>query len=194
MLEHIGDCIHDFSLKALPWAASTDVHKDMIDDMVSKWLDTIEWPYVAENSLVLRFFSSEAQTPAADGWPEITEYFAESSENSSRVERGPAPWDPDLPQLDFSSTSVPAPSETQRSPPEIMGTRTNDDSGIIDTGRTGREVHTSAESISQSQGSKAKAETATEKKEKLPIKFKDAVGRRFTFPFHICQTWQVCFP
>ncbi|KAF2004844.1 hypothetical protein P154DRAFT_425835, partial [Amniculicola lignicola CBS 123094] len=29
-----------------------------------------------------------------------------------------------------------------------------------------------------------------ESSEKLPIKFKDAVGRRFTFPWHLCQTWQ----
>lgn len=25
-----------------------------------------------------------------------------------------------------------------------------------------------------------------------PIKFKDAVGRKFSFPFHLCNTWQVC--
>lgn len=25
-----------------------------------------------------------------------------------------------------------------------------------------------------------------------PIKFKDAVGRKFSFPFHLCQTWDVC--
>jgi hypothetical protein len=26
---------------------------------------------------------------------------------------------------------------------------------------------------------------------KKPIKFKDAVGRKFSFPFHLCSTWQV---
>ena len=25
---------------------------------------------------------------------------------------------------------------------------------------------------------------------KLPIKFKDAVGRKFSFPFHLCKTWK----
>ena len=25
-----------------------------------------------------------------------------------------------------------------------------------------------------------------------PIKFKDAVGRKFSFPFHLCSTWMVC--
>ncbi|KAH6842266.1 hypothetical protein B0I37DRAFT_356367 [Chaetomium sp. MPI-CAGE-AT-0009] len=28
------------------------------------------------------------------------------------------------------------------------------------------------------------------KKEKAPIRFKDAVGRKFSFPFHLVQTWQ----
>ncbi|KAF9881307.1 kinetoplast-associated protein kap [Colletotrichum karsti] len=37
---------------------------------------------------------------------------------------------------------------------------------------------------------KAKYEAETKKvKDKLPIKFKDAVGRKFSFPFHICATW-----
>lgn len=30
------------------------------------------------------------------------------------------------------------------------------------------------------------------KKKKL-LKFKDAVGRKFNFPFHLCATWQVSF-
>ncbi|RYP47236.1 hypothetical protein DL768_006679 [Monosporascus sp. mg162] len=40
---------------------------------------------------------------------------------------------------------------------------------------------------------KLKAEEAQKKsmgKDKAPIRFKDAVGRKFSFPFHICQTWQ----
>lgn len=28
---------------------------------------------------------------------------------------------------------------------------------------------------------------------KPPIKFKDAVGRRFRFPWEICSTWRVCY-
>jgi hypothetical protein len=28
-------------------------------------------------------------------------------------------------------------------------------------------------------------------KDKLPIRFKDAVGRKFNFPFHACNTWPV---
>ena len=35
----------------------------------------------------------------------------------------------------------------------------------------------------------ARAHTEIEKKK--PIKFKDAVGRKFSFPFHLCNTWHV---
>lgn len=31
------------------------------------------------------------------------------------------------------------------------------------------------------------------KKEGDPIKFKDAVGRKFSFPFHLTKTWTVSF-
>lgn len=39
-----------------------------------------------------------------------------------------------------------------------------------------------------------KANEATEKggAEPAPIQFKDAVGRKFSFPFHLCNTWPVC--
>lgn len=35
----------------------------------------------------------------------------------------------------------------------------------------------------------AKALVAPPDEKKKPIKFKDAVGRKFSFPFHLCQTW-----
>lgn len=31
------------------------------------------------------------------------------------------------------------------------------------------------------------------KEKQKPIKFKDAVGRKFSFPFHLCSTWSVCY-
>ncbi|KAG9258295.1 putative kinetoplast-associated protein KAP [Emericellopsis atlantica] len=31
--------------------------------------------------------------------------------------------------------------------------------------------------------------SAKQKADKAPIRFKDAVGRKFSFPFHLCQTW-----
>ncbi|KAI1302539.1 hypothetical protein F5Y03DRAFT_396521 [Xylaria venustula] len=36
----------------------------------------------------------------------------------------------------------------------------------------------------------AKTAAAKAKEIKAPIRFKDAVGRKFSFPFHICKTWQ----
>lgn len=41
---------------------------------------------------------------------------------------------------------------------------------------------------------KRRSKEAAEKieTEPAPIKFKDAVGRKFSFPFHLCSTWQVC--
>jgi hypothetical protein len=36
----------------------------------------------------------------------------------------------------------------------------------------------------------AKQHPPSEEKKK-PIKFKDAVGRKFSFPFHLCCTWAV---
>lgn len=38
-----------------------------------------------------------------------------------------------------------------------------------------------------------KVEEELKKKEKLPIKFKDAIGRKFSFPFHLAQAWTVSF-
>jgi hypothetical protein len=37
----------------------------------------------------------------------------------------------------------------------------------------------------------AAAAAAPPPEKKKPIKFKDAVGRKFSFPFHLCCTWQV---
>ncbi|KAH7198805.1 uncharacterized protein B0J16DRAFT_360480 [Fusarium flagelliforme] len=37
---------------------------------------------------------------------------------------------------------------------------------------------------------KAQLQDFKKKAEKAPIRFKDAVGRKFSFPFHLCATWQ----
>lgn len=39
-----------------------------------------------------------------------------------------------------------------------------------------------------------KAAMEAKMKEKLPIKFKDAVGRNFQFPFDLARTWAVSYP
>lgn len=38
------------------------------------------------------------------------------------------------------------------------------------------------------------AAAAVPPEKQKPIKFKDAIGRKFSFPFHLCKTWEVSFP
>jgi len=40
---------------------------------------------------------------------------------------------------------------------------------------------------------KKEEEEAKKKIKKKPLKFRDAVGRKFSFPFEYCDTWEVCF-
>lgn len=39
----------------------------------------------------------------------------------------------------------------------------------------------------------AAAAAGPPEEKKKPIKFKDAVGRKFSFPFHLCNTWEVSY-
>lgn len=132
LLEHIGDCIHDFSLKALPWAEAMDREEEfmrtpLLDEKVSRWLDDIDWEDEEEQgkaleflcatdwsnaeqkNLALKFLSFATQVAVSDQLFVVGEYFAESSESSSLVEREPPPSDPDLPSPNFSS--IPSSSE-----------------------------------------------------------------------------------
>jgi hypothetical protein len=45
--------------------------------------------------------------------------------------------------------------------------------------------------MAQAEEELKRKEDALKKQVKAPIKFKDAIGRKFTFPFHCVQTWQV---
>lgn len=49
-----------------------------------------------------------------------------------------------------------------------------------------------AEAKKAAEEAAAKAAKKPPPEKKKPIKFKDAVGRKFNFPFHLCATWQVC--
>ncbi|RSL41865.1 hypothetical protein CEP53_012506 [Fusarium sp. AF-6] len=119
MLDHVGDCIHEFSLRALPWAQSVakeNVERiSSIKERVSEWLGGIEWDNINERSLALRFLSVEPPSTALDDVYVVGEYFAEISENSSQVEREPPPSDSDLPAPSFGSASN-TPRETQEDP------------------------------------------------------------------------------
>lgn len=51
-----------------------------------------------------------------------------------------------------------------------------------------------AEAATAEAEAKAAAAKSPPPEKKKPIKFKDAVGRKFSFPFHLCNTWAVCSP
>lgn len=48
-----------------------------------------------------------------------------------------------------------------------------------------------AKRLRERANAKASEEEAAREKAKQPIQLKDAVGRKFSFPFHLVQTWEV---
>lgn len=51
-----------------------------------------------------------------------------------------------------------------------------------------------AAAAAKAAATKAEAPKKPPAEKKKPIKFKDAVGRKFSFPFELCSTWQVSSP
>ncbi|KAK4444752.1 hypothetical protein QBC34DRAFT_334438, partial [Podospora aff. communis PSN243] len=108
LLEHIGDCIHQFSLKSLPWATSSNSDTfycpPEIQQSVSAWLDKLMLSHPQEDALDPIFLEFLAPPTPRDEQFFRNEYFAESPNDSHVVERGPAPsMDGDLPAAYFSS-------------------------------------------------------------------------------------------
>ncbi|KAG8674143.1 hypothetical protein FPOAC1_000106 [Fusarium poae] len=108
-LEHIGNCIHEFSLRALPWAESLpSVDSVMVESVrkdVELWLDesTAEDTEVKDIRKVditnFRFFPS--LTKYIEDWNTYNpgEYFAESSKATSQVEGVSMSLDSELPEV-----------------------------------------------------------------------------------------------
>jgi hypothetical protein len=116
VIEHVGDCIHEFSLKALPWAESNDAIAfpchPTINEAVTKWLDAIDQPNVKGKLSNLYFLPFDIPAPANDQLFVVGEYFAENSDDSgSAGERSAPPSDDDLPPPDYSSTPLRTKSE-----------------------------------------------------------------------------------
>ncbi|KAL5084176.1 hypothetical protein Trisim1_012251 [Trichoderma cf. simile WF8] len=107
-LEHVGNCIHEFSLNALPWAESlvgdaTDPSNPALGAKVEEWLKSTEEKESADiqkiNIKTFVFFPTQPQ-PIKQEWAYIPEeYFAESSRESSEVERGSLSLDSDVPEV-----------------------------------------------------------------------------------------------
>ncbi|PNP53171.1 hypothetical protein THARTR1_06381 [Trichoderma harzianum] len=107
-LEHVGNCIHEFSLNALPWAESliidaTDPSNSASREKVEEWLKSTEEKESADirkiNIKTFVFFPTQP-LPIKQEWAYIPEeYFAESSNESSEVEPGSLSLDSDLPEV-----------------------------------------------------------------------------------------------
>ncbi|KAM0259122.1 hypothetical protein ACHAQJ_003493 [Trichoderma viride] len=106
-LEHVGNCIHEFSLYALPWAESlvvdaTDPSNPALREKVEEWLKITEEKESADiqniNIKTFVFFPTQP-LPIKQEWAYIPEeYFAESSKESSQVEYGSLSLDFDQPE------------------------------------------------------------------------------------------------
>lgn len=107
-LEHVGNCIHKFSLNALPWAESlaadaSDLSNPALRRTVEEWLEnTEERDDIDIHKIDIKTFSflSAPRPPKKQEMaynPE--EYFAESSKESSEVEQGSLSSDSDLPEV-----------------------------------------------------------------------------------------------
>ena len=124
MIEHIGDCIHEFSLKALPWAESNDTIAfycpSSTTEKVSRWLDASGQPSLLdEHQINLRFFSSAVPAPAQDQPFVLNEYFnAAEDTDSGSAGWQPTPSDDDLPSAEFSSMAEHARSEHNELDPD----------------------------------------------------------------------------
>ncbi|KAF2972307.1 hypothetical protein GQX73_g1326 [Xylaria multiplex] len=121
-LEHVANCIHEFSLRALPWAEWFEMIKEEIDD------EDIEDISIDETSIEIipiqdvdiskiDITSFHALPDLALPRPQAAErsylpqdYFDESSDESSQAERASSPAGSDLPEVKESDAGDFAPS------------------------------------------------------------------------------------
>lgn len=104
-LEHVGNCIHEFSLNALPWVDSSAIDSTgpsnpTFSENVNEWLKSTDENGSKYNQPIdikkLIFFYTQLR-PITQGRVYIPgEYFAESSKESSQVEPGTLSLDLDL--------------------------------------------------------------------------------------------------
>lgn len=110
-LEHVGNCIHEFSLNALPWAQYLDIggagsSNPDLRQKVEEWVERAKESTKEANGVDIQKIRIEefsvlpVPPPEKQEWAYIPEeYFAESSKESSQVERGSLSWDSDLPEV-----------------------------------------------------------------------------------------------
>jgi WD40 repeat protein len=128
MLEHIGDCIHEFSLKALPWAEidhsglgglSTlllGAERASNEKRVFTWLDGMEPSELKEQDFELRLLALAISPPASDQLFVADEYFAEGSDHSDSAQIERPSSDYELSALSFSSRASPGLADSEAGP------------------------------------------------------------------------------
>jgi hypothetical protein len=60
--------------------------------------------------------------------------------------------------------------------------------------KAAEEAAAKASAAAEAAAAEVAAATKPKAEKKKPLRFKDAVGRKFSFPFHLCQTWAVRIP
>jgi WD40 repeat protein len=115
MLEHIGDCIHEFSLKALPWAEidhsgprglsrlPLSAENASNEKRVFSWLDGMEPTEPKERDFDFRLLAVAISPPAPDQLFVVDEYFAEGSDHSGSAQLERPSSNSDLSELNFPS-------------------------------------------------------------------------------------------
>jgi hypothetical protein len=63
---------------------------------------------------------------------------------------------------------------------------------IEEEAKTTQALLATKDALQEAQAREENAIAEKAAREQMPLKFVDAVGRRFSFPFHLCKTWQVC--
>ncbi|KAI5460418.1 hypothetical protein BGZ63DRAFT_404887 [Mariannaea sp. PMI_226] len=114
-LEHIGNCIHEFSLNALPWImASQFITTNKLNELINQvrtWLDgipdldSIDRTYL-EKVDILSFGDLGQPIPMILDMADIPEEgFVESSGKPSKGEQGSTSFDADLPEVTGTSSN-----------------------------------------------------------------------------------------
>lgn len=114
-LEHVGNCIHEFSLNALPWAESlvgdaTGPSNPALRAKVEEWLKSTEENESADIQKInikTFIFCPTQLLPIKPEWVYIPEeYFAESSKESYQVERGSPSLDSDADGMSDKTSEI----------------------------------------------------------------------------------------
>ncbi|RAO71237.1 uncharacterized protein BHQ10_007249 [Talaromyces amestolkiae] len=83
-----------------------------------------------------------------------------------------------------------AAAEARKSAEEAAAAAAEEAKKAADEAAAAAAAAAAAEATKAAEEAAAKAAAKPPPEKKKPIKFKDAVGRKFNFPFHLCATWQ----